>query len=149
VIGELLAKKLNGTFIDGDDLHPPSNKEKMGAGIPLNDKDRYPWFEVIRENILTTPQRPVIIACSALKRCYRDFLRKGQKQAAFVYLKGDFDLIMSRIEKRDHEYMPTDLLHSQFDALEEPAADEQIIEQSIKPDTDEIVSALIERLSAA
>jgi len=147
VVGEELAQKLNGTLIDGDDLHPPANKEKMGAGIPLSDEDRYPWFEAIRQSILTTDQRPVIVACSALKRSYRDILREGQGRAIFVYLEGDFDLIMSRIKKRDHEYMPTDLLRSQFEALEEPEADEPVIEMNIAPDLGEIVIRLIKKLT--
>ena len=147
VIGVELARKLNGTFIDGDDLHPPANKEKMAAGMPLDDDDRYPWFEAIRQGIFATKQHPVIVTCSALKRIYRNILREGQKRAKFVHLEGDFDLIMSRINKRDHEYMPTDLLRSQFEALEEPEADEGIIELNIKPDIREIVTRLIERLS--
>ncbi len=147
VVGEELALSLSGTFIDGDDLHPPANKEKMGAGIALNDDDRYPWFEAIRQGILDTEQRPVIVACSALKRSYRDILRDGQNRAIFIYLEGDFDLIMSRIKKRDHEYMPTDLLRSQFETLELPAADERIIEVSIKPEVAEIVTVLAANLS--
>lgn len=147
VIGSELAKQLGGTFIDGDDLHPPANKEKMGTGIALNDEDRYPWFEAIHQSILSTEQRPVIVACSALKRTYRDILRAEQNRAVFVYLEGSFDLIMSRIQKRDHEYMPSDLLHSQFDTLEEPTADEHVIIMSIQPEVSEIVNLLISRLS--
>jgi len=146
VIGTELAEKMGGTFIDGDDLHPPANKEKMGAGIPLSDEDRYPWFEAIRQSILATGQRPVIVACSALKRTYRDILRAEQDRAMFVYLEGSFDLIMSRIQERDHEYMPPDLLRSQFETLEEPTADEQVIEMSVQPEVSEIVDRLIDRL---
>lgn len=142
VIGSELAEKLGGTFIDGDDLHPPANKEKMGAGIPLNDEDRFPWFEAIRKTILATKQRPVIVACSALKRSYRDILRANQDRATFVYLEGSFDLIMSRIQKRDHEYMPPDLLNSQFATLEEPAKEEKVIQVSIEPEISELVLQL-------
>lgn len=146
VIGNELAEKLGGTFIDGDDLHPPANKEKMGAGIPLSDEDRYPWFEAIRQKILANEQRPVIVACSALKKTYRDILRAEQDRAVFVYLEGSFDLIMGRIQKRDHEYMPSDLLRSQFETLEEPTADEQVITMNIQPEVSEIVERLVKRL---
>lgn len=142
VIGSELAEKLNGTFIDGDDLHPPANKEKMGAGIPLDDEDRYPWFEAILQNILDTEQRPVIVACSALKRSYRDILRAGQGHAAFVYLEGSFDLILSRIQQRDHEYMPSDLLRSQFETLEEPTEDEKVICVSIDGSIKQIITEI-------
>ncbi len=147
VIGTELADKLGGTFIDGDDLHPPANKEKMGAGIALDDEDRYPWFDIIRQNIHTSEKRPVIVACSALKRSYRDILRAGQDRAVFVYLEGSFDLIMGRIQKRDHEYMPTDLLRSQFETLEEPTEDEHVITMDIESDVSGIVDRLMKRLS--
>ncbi len=148
VIGAGLADKLDGTFIDGDDLHPPANKAKMGVGIALGDEDRYPWFEIMRQNINAGERRPVIVACSALKRSYRDILRAGQDRAVFVYLEGGFDLIMGRIQKRDHEYMPTDLLRSQFETLEEPTEDENVITMSIESEVSEIVDRVVVRLSA-
>ncbi|NOY00139.1 MAG: gluconokinase [Verrucomicrobia bacterium] len=147
VIGTALADKLGGTFIDGDDLHPPANKEKMSAGVALDDEDRYPWFELIRQNVLASEKRPVVVACSALKRSYRDILRAGQDRTSFVYLEGSFDLIMGRIQQRDHEYMPPDLLRSQFDTLEIPSESERVITINIQPEVSEIVTQLIERLS--
>lgn len=142
VIGSQLAEKLAGTFIDGDDLHPPANKEKMGAGIALNDDDRLPWFDLIRQGISSTEQRPVIVACSALKRYYRDLLREGFQHAVFVYLEGDFDLIMSRMQQRDHEYMPSSLLRSQFETLEVPAGDERVITVNIEGSVNDITEQL-------
>ncbi len=147
VIGSQLAEKLGGTFIDGDDLHPATNKEKMAAGIALNDEDRYPWFEAIHQSISNTEQRPVIVACSALKRYYRDLLREGFQHAVFVYLEGDFDLIMSRIQKRDHEYMPSGLLRSQFETLEVPAGDERVITVNIEGSVNDITEQLCASLA--
>lgn len=147
VVGVDLARRLGGTFIDGDDLHPPANKRKMGAGIPLNDDDRAPWFAAIRQAVAGAGKRPVVVACSALKRAYRDTLRAGQARAVFVFLKGDYDLIMGRIRKRDHEYMPPGLLRSQFDTLEEPAPDEKVVEVDIGQSVAEIVGGLLPRLT--
>lgn len=146
VIGRELAKQLCGTFIDGDDLHPAANKEKMRAGLALNDVDRLPWFEVIKQSILDTRNKPVVMACSALKRNYRDLLRQGFEHATFVYLEGDFDLIMSRIQQRDHEYMPTDLLRSQFDALEVPITAEKVIKVNIDKSVVEVVAEICEQI---
>ncbi|MFK5924132.1 MAG: gluconokinase [Verrucomicrobiota bacterium] len=147
VIGRELATQLCGTFLDGDDLHPAANKEKMKQGLALNDVDRLPWFDLIKQNILDTKNKPVVMACSALKRNYRALLRQGFENAAFVYLEGDFDLIMSRIKKRDHEYMPVDLLRSQFDTLEVPTADEKVIKVNIDNSVVGIVAEICQQLS--
>lgn len=146
VVGVELARRLGGTFIDGDDLHPPANKRKMGAGLPLDDDDRAPWFTAIQRAVAKEGKRPVVVACSALKRIYRDTLRAGQAGAMFVFLKGDYDLIMGRIQHRDHEYMPPGLLRSQFNALEEPAPDETVIEVDIRQSVVDIVECLLPRL---
>tara|TARA_B100001971_G_C17683071_1_gene283220 strand:+ start:40 stop:495 length:456 start_codon:yes stop_codon:yes gene_type:complete len=117
-VGHLLADKLGGLFVDGDDLHPQVNVDKMKQGIALTDADRYPWLdklaEVIREHDDT---KPLIVACSALKRSYR--LRLGG-EFHLVYLKGSSDEIARRLQDRHDHFMPMELLESQFAALEEP-----------------------------
>ncbi len=147
VVGRELARRLGGTFIDGDDLHPAANKRKMGAGLPLDDDDRVPWFAAIQRAVAGEGKRPVVVACSALKRAYRDTLRAGRARAVFVFLNGDYDLIMARIQKRDHEYMPPKLLRSQFDTLEVPTPDERVVEVDIGPSVAEIVENLLFRLA--
>ncbi|MCS6245561.1 MAG: DUF2088 domain-containing protein [Opitutus sp.] len=116
-----LAKSLGGTFLDADDFHPAANKAKMAAGIPLNDEDRAPWLEQLRHELASRPS--VVLACSALKRRYRDVLRKAGN-IRFVYLDGSFELIERRMQARANHFMKPGMLRSQFDALEIPAADE-------------------------
>ncbi len=126
VIGKALAPRINAEFIDGDNLHSQRNVDKMAAGIPLTDADRLDWLLLIakvgREHVAHGTS--CIIACSALKKSYRNLLRTDNPTIRFVYLKGSFDLIHDRITKRSHQYMPPTLLKSQFDTLEEPLGDE-------------------------
>lgn len=117
-IGSLLAQELNWKFYDADDFHPPNNKEKMSAGIPLTDEDRISWLQAL-QNLIQTETNSFVLACSALKETYRDFL-KVNEDVKFVYLKGSFEQIENRLSKRKNHYMPVKLLQSQFDALEEP-----------------------------
>lgn len=133
-VGKLLAEKTGGTFLDGDDFHPPENVAKMSSGIPLTDEDRQSWLEslakVIREaNSLT------IIACSALKASYRKILRG----ADFVFLTGSAELLTERINQRTDHYMPPGLLQSQLDTLEAP--DDALTVDVVKT-PDEIVSII-------
>lgn len=114
-IGALLAESIEGAFYDGDDFHPPANIEKMASGRPLNDEDRKGWLEKIAE-LIETADEVTIIACSALKKSYRDLLRK----ADFIYLDGSRELIESRLRERKGHYMPPSLLESQFSDLEVP-----------------------------
>jgi gluconokinase len=121
-IGQLLAKELGWPFYDGDDFHPKANVDKMRRGIALTDEDRAPWLSALRTLIkerLRT-DTPAVIACSALKQTYRDQLQAGTNGVYFVHLKGAFDLIHRRLQQRAEHFMPADLLHSQFAALEEP-----------------------------
>lgn len=120
-VGSLLAAELKLSFVDGDDLHPPENKKKMAAGIALNDADRAPWLDAIAAVLA---RGSVVVACSALKRCYRDRLRAGAPGLRLVYLKGTAELLAARMSARQHEFMPTRLLDSQLATLEEPEADE-------------------------
>ena len=117
-VGRLLADKLSGLFVDGDDLHPQANVDKMKHGIALTDDERWPWLDrvaqVIREH---DGASPLIVACSTLKRSYR---RRLGKDYYLIYLKGTSSEISRRLQDRDHHFMPISLLESQFEALEEP-----------------------------
>ncbi|MEM6805803.1 MAG: gluconokinase [Bacteroidota bacterium] len=118
-IGQGLSDKLNWPYFEGDKFHPPSNVEKMRAGIPLNDEDRAPWLLAIRAAIekRLSSGESAIFTCSALKASYREVLQRGDKRIKFIYLQGSYDLIMNRLNSRTHEYMPASLLKSQFETL--------------------------------
>lgn len=120
-VGRLLAERLGWTYIESDEYHSPVDIEKMSSGIPLNDEDRWPWLKRLHDVLFDHSEKnqSVVLACSALKQSYRDLLVSGLDNIFFVFLKGDFELIQQRMRKRQH-YMKADMLHSQFDALEEP-----------------------------
>ncbi len=120
-LGPLLAQKLDFSFVDGDRLQPESNKKKMAAGMPLDDLDREPWLRAVA-NVLAGGG--VVVACSALKRAYREVLRRAAPEMTFVYLAATPALLAARLALRHHEYMPAGLLASQLDALEPPDLDE-------------------------
>lgn len=145
VVGKALAPVINAEFIDGDNLHSQHNVDKMAAGIPLTDADRLDWLQLIakvgREHLAHGTS--CIIACSALKKSYRNLLRTDNHSIRFVYLKGSFELIHNRIAKRSHQYMPSSLLKSQFETLEEPQADERdVVTVSIDQDIHEVVNEI-------
>jgi gluconokinase len=121
-VGQALAASLGWDFYDADDFHPPENIAKMENGIPLDDTDRAPWLESLRELMTSCLQanRPGVLACSVLKERYRQKLLEGNPGARLVYLKGSYDLIWSRMAQRPGHYMKPEMLQSQFDALEEP-----------------------------
>lgn len=125
-IGTAVARRLGMKLIDGDDLHPRANIIKMGAGEPLNDEDRAPWLERIRDAAFSLEHKSEkgIIVCSALKKKYRDQIREGNPGLKFIFLKGDFDLILARMQQRQGHYMKAEMLRSQFATLEEPKSDE-------------------------
>jgi gluconokinase len=124
-IGTLLAKRTGTVFADADDYHPPANKEKMRAGIPLNDEDRQPWLEILNGLLRGWAQEGEggVLACSALKQKYRETLASGlsPKSITFVWLDGDKELLSERLAHRHHDYMNPKLLDSQFATLEPPA----------------------------
>jgi gluconokinase len=128
-VGRLIAAALNARFIEGDAFHPPANVDKMRRGLPLDDADRAPWLAALGELLRSYDVRGLtaVLACSALKRAYRDALRAGAPDARFVFLKGKEAQIAERLKARAGHYMPATLLASQFAALEEPAADERAI----------------------
>lgn len=122
-VGQSIARRLHVPFLDGDGYHPEANVEKMRAGTPLTDEDRWPWLERLALALHEAADRKdaAVGACSALKRSYRDFLtQKAGEPILFVYLDGSRDVIGERMARRSHEYMPTSLLDSQFATLEAP-----------------------------
>ncbi|RLP75678.1 gluconokinase [Mycetocola tolaasinivorans] len=149
-IGIALAESLGLTFIDGDDLHTPAAKAKMGAGQPLNDEDRAPWLEIIARRIADelAAGHPIVVACSALKRRYRDLLVSHAPSTVLIHLAGDRALISERQAGRNHEYMPNSLLDSQFAALEPLEADERAFAVSLAQTPDAIIADIRTRLDA-
>ena len=148
-IGALLAQRLHWEFEDADWLHPASNVDKMHSGIPLTDEDRWPWLRAIADWIDQTRRAGGhgVIPCSALKRRYRDILIGDRSDVRLVYLEGSETLIARRIATRHEHFMPQSLLHSQFEALEAPGADENPIVVSIEPPPREIVARILSELN--
>lgn len=128
-VGLALAQKLGAPFYDGDDFHPPENVAKMANGIPLDDADRLPWLARLHDLMADHLARgeTAVIACSALKKKYRDQLRQGNENTYIVYLQGSFNLIWERLQARQAHFMPADMLQSQFTALEPPSPQNALI----------------------
>lgn len=141
-----LAQRLGWDFAEADTFHPAANVEKMRAGVPLTDADRGPWLDAIADWIDAARKegRRCVVACSALKRSYRARLARGHEDVGFAYLRGAFDTVAGRMAGRTGHYMPPSLLQSQYDALQEPDADEYAIVLSI----DDPPDALVERIVA-
>ena len=135
-VGQLLAQQILLPFVDGDDLHPVENKRKMAAGLPLTDADRLPWLDAIG-GILA--QAPVVAACSALRRVYRDRLREAAPALKLVYLRGTPELLAQRLSGRSHEFMSPALLGSQLATLEAPDSDELALTVDIHASPQQIV----------
>jgi gluconokinase len=142
-IGSLLADKLNCPYADADSFHSAANVAKMAAGHPLDDGDRLPWLQSIRAWIdeRVTKNEPGIVSCSSLKRKYRAALRRPE--LVFVYLHGTRALIEQRLSARHGHFFTPAMLDSQFAALEEPSADENVITVDISQTPAEIVAAII------
>lgn len=141
-VGQSLARSLGWDFYDADDFHPPENVAKMANGIPLDDSDRAPWLASLHDMILSSlkADKPGVLACSALKKRYRQQLMDGNDDVQLVYLKGSYDMIWSRMKKRTDHYMKPYMLKSQFKTLEEPR-NALTIEISIS--VDEIVQEIL------
>lgn len=144
-IGKTLAQILEWDFYDADDFHPPENIEKMARGIPLTDADRRPWLDPLNDLILECLEegRPAVLACSALKRSYRERLFKDTRRTALVYLKGDYELINKRMETRENHYFDADMLKSQFEILDEP---QRALTVEVDADPNAIVAEIIHGL---
>jgi len=132
-------------MLDADDFHPPSNVDKMSAGIPLTDEDRAGWLQTLNGVLAKRLDagKSIVLACSALKQSYRDTLEGGLPAVRWLYLKGDRDTILERVGNRKDHFMPTTLVDSQLEALEEPT-DAVVVD--IRLPIDEIVSSALEQL---
>jgi gluconokinase len=128
-VGQALADELGCPFYDGDDFHPPQNVAKMAGGLPLDDDDRKPWLarlhDLMRAHLVKG--ETAVLACSALKKKYRQQLSAGNDGMKFIYLQGDFDLIWQRMSARENHFMGAKMLQSQFNALEVPHAAEALL----------------------
>jgi carbohydrate kinase (thermoresistant glucokinase family) len=136
-VGAALAEKLGITFIDSDALHSESNKKKMSSGTPLNDSDRQPWLQAV-SNALQSHEN-IVVACSALKKSYREKILAGAPTTQFIHLVGSQELISARLTERSHEFMPIELLDSQFQTLEHLDDSECGKDFDISKSIDEIV----------
>ena len=147
-IARRLAAAEGWTILEGDSFHPPANVAKMASGTPLTDEDRWPWLRAIAAAIDAHRARgeSAVVACSALRRVYRDILIGDRRDVRLVYLKGSQALIAERMKARKGHFMPTALLDSQFRTLEEPGPDENPITVGVDATPNEIVHAIMERL---
>ena len=145
-VGKALADSLGWDYYDADDFHPPENVAKMANGTPLNDSDRAPWLASMHELISSSlkADHSGVLACSALKERYRQQLLKDNEGVQIIYLKGTYDLIWSRMEKRTDHYMKPHMLQSKFEALEEPS---NALTMDISSSVEEIVREIISDLS--
>ncbi|HEY5714780.1 MAG TPA: gluconokinase [Psychromonas sp.] len=148
-VGQALANALKIKFIDGDDLHPKANILKMASGQHLNDEDRIPWLERIRDAVFSVEKKNenAIIVCSALKRKYRQLICEGNSHVTFLLLHGSFELVLKRMQERKGHFMPVSLLKSQFDALEMPQQDEtNVIKIDIDGSFEDVVARCLEAI---
>jgi gluconokinase len=144
-IGEKLAQRIGWRFEDGDVFHPASNVAKMSAGQPLTDEDRRPWLQAIADEIdrVCKAGEHAVIACSALKRAYRDILVHGRNDVRIVFLNGTQQVIAERLARRKDHFMPPNLLASQFIALESPQENENAVTVSIDAPVENIVDNIV------
>ncbi len=149
-IGRMLAERLDAGFIEGDELHPVANKDKMAAGIALDDADREPWLDAIaaKTTQLLSQMPCVVVSCSALKRSYRDRLRAGGQNLQLVHLTGHKSVLQARMIERRGHFMPAGLLDSQLATLQVPGADETAITLDIAEQPDSIVEAALAFLNS-
>jgi len=149
-VGKLLAQELGWQFLEADDFHSAANIVKMRSGRPLTDEDRWPWLDRLRDQIeqLLSAGENAVLACSALKRAYRDRLRVSD-EVKFVFLRGDYALVEKQLRSRRGHFMNAGLLQSQFDELEEPQADERAITVALGRAPEEIVEEIEVKLHLA
>jgi gluconokinase len=149
-IGKLLAKRLGWRFLEADDFHPRGNIEKMRDGLPLTDEDRWPWLKLLREQIERSlaADENAVLACSALKRRYRERLRVSDN-VKFVLLRGDYVLVEKQLHSRRGHFMNSDLLQSQFADLEEPESDEDAVTIELGRTPEELVEEIKTKLRLA
>ncbi|WP_368163574.1 gluconokinase [Aeromonas sp. R6-2] len=149
-VGARVAEAIGAKFIDGDDLHPRANIQKMANGTPLNDADRAPWLERIRDAAYSLEHKNEtgIIVCSALKRQYRDLIRDGNRSVRFLFLDGEFNLILERMKARQGHFMKEAMLQSQFTTLERPEGETGVIRIDIDGSFEQVVERAVHALEA-
>ena len=147
-VGRLLAADLGVEFLDADDLHPASNRAKMSAGTPLTDEDRMPWLDRVSEELAARSASGSVIACSALRRVYRDRIRERVPGVVFVHLHGSDEMLAERAAGRTDHFMPRSLLRSQLDTLEALDADEVAVVVNVGRPPAEIARAAVEWLKS-
>ncbi len=144
--GARLANELGVPFYDADDYHSRVNVEKMAAGIPLTDDDRIGWLDDLAE-LMRREDGGLVLACSALKRAYRERLQASNSRACFVYLKGDFETIWTRHSRRtDHYFNGRAMLESQFQLLDEPGPEENAVAVDVSGTPEQVISQCLARL---
>lgn len=149
LIGSMLATRLGLPFADADDFHTPENIAKMARGEPLDDADRAPWLATLAGWLAEHGRTGAVLSCSALKRAYRDVLRRGAPAARFLHLTGDAALLGERIAQRSGHFMPASLLASQLATLEPLAADERGLVLDVHATPEALVEACVAALSQA
>ena len=144
-----IARELGWEFIEADTLHSAANVAKMASGTPLDDDDRRPWLDSIAQRIDESRKngRRCVVACSALKRRYRERLEGGHDDVLFVYLQGPMEMVAPRLAKRQGHYMPASLLQTQYEALEEPGRDENALVLPIDRPVEALVGEVASRFS--
>lgn len=145
-VGRLIADRIGVDFFDADDLHPATNRAKMAAGVPLDDDDRAPWLDRVATEIADRSRSGVVVACSALRRVYRDRIRRGAPGVRFIHLHGDDALLSDRAAARTDHFMPSSLLASQIATLELLEADEDGAVLDVAPAADVVAGAAVEWL---
>ncbi|MEM7147967.1 MAG: gluconokinase [Verrucomicrobiota bacterium] len=148
-IGQALANATQGAFIDADHLHSPENVEKMRSGIPLTDADRAEWLDAVASVVHEKADNgtPKFIACSALKKTYRQKLDDGPNTPTFLFLHAPEPVLQARLEKRKNHYMPASLLQSQLETLEPPTPDETALAVDVSQEPDAVARDILSKLS--
>ena len=147
-LGQAVAQRLGLPFVEGDELHPPRNVALMAAGTPLTDEDRQGWLNAVAARLAAAGDTGAVVACSALKRSYRDLLRRAAPDLRVVHLSGSETLLRQRLQARAGHYMPPSLLPSQLQTLEPPAPDEHALTLSIAEETTAMVDLVLHHLES-
>ena len=148
-IGTLLAERLGVPFIDGDRLHPQRNIALMSAGTPLTDDDREPWLHAVGAALAAHAASGVVVACSALRRAYRDIISAHAPGVLFIEPWAPIELVRARVAARDHEYMPAELLQSQYDTLEPLGDDEHGLRVAVTATPEQVVAQIMTSIVGA
>jgi gluconokinase len=147
-IAKGLSETLGGTYLEGDSFHTLEAKAKMAGGTPLTDEDRWPWFDrlITAAHVELSSGRISVLSCSALKESYRHYLFHSFEDPRLIYLEGSFELIKSRIDEREHEYMTSALLKSQFDTVEEPKNAPNVLKLSVQSSPSTLIRSICDWL---